>query len=277
MLIKKKRIEQIGKSDLLPEGIFGDTSEPDSRIKPKRRSTRIPRTFFGFKPDVKIFCPQPLRKKKRLAVSPKRPKYEASMMPTMEINYDATLPPEAEGLPMANVVGMTEAELKIIIKNTDQFTAELSKLMLQQVTPGVLAFDASSNYVRAVLKSGLKIDTEVDEGVLEAVQALARLEVISFYIDKMNVASSMKRRLREKFVDGLSSASLDVMAKIAKGEEMSKAVSQLEAVLVKRSEAKPGEKNARSARAPKPVPAEEIAVPAGVRRSRKDNPLVGGF
>ena len=83
----------------------------------------------------------------------------------------------------------------------------------------------------------------------------------------------MKSLLREKFVDGMADAAIAQMAKIAKGEDMSKIVSQLDAVLVKRSEAKPGEKNARSARKGKPTDPADIAV----QRGGNNVPRSGGF
>lgn len=293
MLMKKREKIQIGRSKDLPEGIFGDTSERP-RIKPRLRDAVVSREMFGYDPTLRLIkkksTPTELPKAKKVrsdrvvAIKPpkKTPRYRARSkeLPDFSINYESTMPEEAKGLPLQNVVSMTEDMLKRIISNTELQTSELSHLMLQTVTPSVLAFDASSAYVKAVLASGLKIETEIDRGMAEVVQGLASLEVINFYVKRMSLSAVMKRRLMGKFIDGLSDSALLSMQRAAKSEEMSSTIRDMEAVLIKRSERQAQDREAGRApsRKPKgPTPSSEIALPDSIRRSRKDAPRYGGF
>ncbi len=272
-------------------------------IKPRNRERVVSREMFGFSPEHQIEIPidkearkaRKLRKAKLkakklrdLAIRPpkKAPTYKAKangILPDFAINYDSVLPKEARGLPLQNVVRMTEDVLKQIIANTETTTTELSELMLNRIAPNVLSFDASSSYVRAVLSSGLKIETELDRGVLEVVEKLSQLEVISFYIDRMRLPKAMRELLLQKFIEGISTSSLEAMVKAKKSDEMSQQIRELDAVLVKRSErqqqdAANGRPPAAARRRPKgPTPVDEIALPDSVRRSRRDIPRSGGF
>ncbi len=302
MIKKKKRRPPLGISEDLPEGIYGYISKKDRRpnIVPKNRDIPVGRELFGWSPEHKIALPPevPRKKKKAKKVKPsertirlkdkarkKEAKFKAKaqsrILPNFDINYDSELPKEARHLNLQNVVRMDERALRSIIDNTETTSQALSALMLQTITPAVLAFDASSSYVKAVLSAGLKIDTEVDRGIAEIIQDLSRLEVVNFYVNRMNLDPLQKRRLIRRFIDGFSERSLAALAKADKGTQMSQQIRELEGVLVRNSERKKTGDETHDQRKKRErngggAP-DEIAVPDSIRRTRRDTPRSGGF
>lgn len=303
MLKKKRKKLVIGVSAELPEGIFGDLSEKKrkartkalkKRIRPLRRDEQVNRELFGYQPHLSILDPTPpvVKKKKRpqveaprvapvaKALTKKKKRAQvSSIMPKLRINYDHTLPEGSEGLRLENVVSMGEDLLKNIIRATEGRTDQLSELMLQSITPSVLAFDAASSYTQAVLAKGLKIETEVDRSLAEVVQSISRLDVINFFVQKLNISPELRTRVLEKYADGLTEQALLKMAKDDKAANMSNTIRELDAVLVKRSERQAQDrenasrKNAR--RGPTPTGEDGLDVLDSRHRTRSDTPRSG--
>lgn len=304
MLKKKKKKVVIGVSKELPEGIFGNLSEKKrkartrelkKRIRPLRRDEQVNRELFGYKPHLSILDPMPIPAKKKRppveaprtapvakALTKKKKKAQASsIMPKLRINYDHTLPEGAENLRLENVVSMGEDLLKNIIRATEGRTDQLSELMLQSITPSVLAFDAASSYTQAVLAKGLKIETEVDRSLAEVVQSLSRLDVINFFVQKLNISPELRARVLEKYADGLTEQALLKMVKDDKAASMSNTIRELDAVLVKRSERQAQDREVaqrnKARRGPTPVTDDGAEVVDSRRRTRSDAPRSGGF
>lgn len=233
--------------------------------------------------------PKPLKKKKkRLKVAPIAPPPKAkvvtpalNVMPKLEINYDSMMPPEAEGLPLENVVSIPDDVLKRVAHKTEKHTKELSKLLLNGSAPAMLSYDAASNYVKAVLSDGLKIDVDIDRGVLEVVKDMARLDVIFFYLKRLAIPRSMKKQFMSRFIEELSKASLETMHKTNKSDAVSSQLRELEAVVMKRSEHQARENGAK-ARTSKRIGlttedgAANLPMTA-TKKTRRDGPMMGGF
>ena len=226
------------------------------------------------------------RKKKVLKVAPisapikKVRAPQTTIMPKLEINYDSMMPPEAEGLKLENVVSIPEDILRSVARKTEQRTKALSRLLLNGSAPAMLSYDAASNYVKAVLSDGLKIDVDVDRGVLGVVQDMARLDVVHFYLKRLSLPKSMKKQFMSTFIDELSKASLETMLKTNKSDTISSQLRELEAVVYKRSEHQAKEQNAK-ARNGKRIgltTEEDAGSPMpGTKKTRRDGPMMGGF
>jgi hypothetical protein len=198
-------------------------------------------------------------------------KREPVVMPSLAINYESTLPKQAEGLQLENVVSVSEEILQKVVRKTESRTKKLSKLMLDSVTPSMLSYDAASNYIQAVLSDGLNIDVEVDRGVLEVVKEMSRLDVIFFYMKRLKLPKSLKQRYMHTFIDEMAKSSLEGMKKHDKSETFSQQLREMQAVVMKRSEQQAKEKRVRKA-----APQNDNA---GAKRTRQDagSPLMGGF
>ncbi len=290
----------MGVSEDHPEGLYGVCPEPEDRLrheKLRRKLRRQPVTRASFGWSEENHMPPagaaPVAKSKKAKKLKKhlgeRPVEAAKkkkkglkikkILPDFDINYASTLPDEARGLSLKNVVRFDEHQLKRVIRNTEDRTQGLSALMLQSVAPAVLSFDAASSYVAAVLRAGLKIDTEIDRGVAEIVQDLGRLEVVDHFIDKLQVGAEMKAQLRLNFANEFTATAMASMARANKSASMSNQIRELEGVLVKNSERKDNEKSKAMARR-KPLvepTGGSTGQTDGVRRSRSDRPMSGGF
>lgn len=226
------------------------------------------------------------KKRKKLTVAPitqpppKRVVRSSNVMPKLEINYGNMMPPEAEGLSLDNVVRIPDDILKRVARKTERRTQELSKLLLDSSAPAMLSYDAASNYVKAALSDGLKIDVEIDRGVLEVVKDMARLDVVFFYLKRLALPQSMKKRFMKTFVDELSKASLETMHKTNKSDAVSSQLRELEAVVMKRSEHQAREQNAKTRSSKRIGLTTEDgtgAGPSGTKKTRRDPPMMGGF
>lgn len=289
MICKPVEAQIIGRNKEIPEGIFGAVDMPEDRSNPQPDKKKKFVQIGGHSIELTDMVPiefrlknKTVKKKKKKLPKPKtktinieRPKEKKkpkpSVMPALEINYESTLPPEADGLDLDNVVSIPEEVLRRVARTTEQRTKKLSKLMLNSVTPSMLSYDAASNYVKAVLSDGLKIDVEVDRGVLEVVKELSRLDVIHFYLKRLSLPKSLKEHFMRTFIEEMSKNSIEAMKKADKGEAFSQQLREMEAVVMKRSEQG---KNKMRTRTPETD---------GAKRSRKDQPqhsnapLMGGF
>ena len=230
-MLKKRVTYHLGVSEDLPEGIFGLLkSLPTS----PRGATKIKTDILRVDNVLK------LEKKKRAPIvkrpAPTRASRKTKVMPDFVINYDKTLPEEASGILLDNVVNIPEELLEQITKKTQLNAKVLSRLMLLNAAPSVLSFDAASNYVRTVLDDGLGIEVEVDRGVLEVVKNLSRLDVIFFFVKRMALPIAFKRKFMHKFTEDTAVQSMALMQKTNKSDQMSSNLRELEGVLVKRSE-----------------------------------------
>lgn len=308
MINKPVEAQVIGRSKDIPEGIFGaiemppDNSNPE-RPKKKKKKVKDEKKFLhigGHKVEltdmvhIDFSLKGGVKKKKRVkklgkpklkaldihAPKAKKKKRTPSVMPAMEINYESMMPSHAEGLQMENVVRIPEEVLKKVARKTEKRTKELSSLMLNNVTPSMLSYDAASNYVKAALADGLKIDVEIDRGVLEVVKELSRLDVIFFYLKRLSLPKSMKKHFMTSFIEEMSKGSLEAMKKADKSDAFSSQLREMEAVISKRSEHQQRQTKTRKNTDDKRVGLTEDL--ASGKRTRKDSgtslkPLMGGF
>lgn len=289
MISQPVEAQIIGRSKAIPEGIFGAIDMPEDRSNPQREKKKKFMQIGEHQVELTDMIPlefkmkgKIVKKKKKLGkpktktISLERPvekkkKAKQSVMPALAINYDSTLPPEADGLELDNVVSIPEEVLKRVARTTETRTKKLSKLMLNSVTPSMLSYDAASNYVKAVLSDGLNIDVEVDRGVLEVVRELSRLDVIHFYIKRLSIPKALKEHFMKTFIDEMSKTALESMRKSDKSESFSQQLREMQAVVMKRSEHQQTEKKQ-----------QRIGGTEATKRSRKDKPnshtpLAGGF
>jgi hypothetical protein len=297
MISKPKEPVVIGVNKDIPEGIFGKVEVPEdssTQAQKKRKFIQIGEHRVELTDMVHIDFDlkkkgkskkrvKTLGKPKRKSVTldkkknktAGRKKRDSVVMPSLAINYESTMPPQAEGLELENVVSIPEEVLQRVVKKTEKRTKRLSKMMLNSVTPSMLSYDAASNYVQAVLSDGLKIDVEVDRGVLEVVKEMSRLDVIFFYMKRMKLPKSLKEKFMHTFIEEMAKSSLEGMKKADKSESFSSQLREMEAVIMKRSERQTRDNKVRKSATPE-------REGAGAQRSRRDNvgngaPLMGGF
>lgn len=303
VIVKKIEPEVIGVGRDIPEGIFGEIDMPPDnsigrKIKKKKKKNKSSDAIGNeVKADALIIGKHKIEltdmehigskmpKKKKKKTKPKairKPKPEKKapkpgVMPALEINYDASLPPEADGLALDNVVSIPEELLQSVAAKTEKRTKALSKMLLNSVTPSMLSYDAASNYVQAVLSDGLKIDVEIDRGVLDVVKELNRLDVIHFFIKRLSLPKAMKERFMQTFIDELAKGSLESMRKIDKSENMSATLRELEAVVMKRSEHQANQRKKKDNDKKRIGLTEETDNGKRARSEVPLTPLVGGF
>lgn len=294
MISKPVEPQIIGCSKVIPEGIFGAVDMPEDNSNPQPEKKRKFVQIGEHRVELTDMIPMSVKvkgkivkkKNKKLGknkiktVSIERPvekkKKKQSVMPAIQINYEgADLPPEAEGLSLDNVVSIPEEVLKRVVRTTETRTKRLSKLMLNSVTPSMLSYDAASNYVKAVLSDGLKIDVEVDRGVLEVVKELSRLDVVHFYLKRLSLPKALKEHYMKVFIDEMAKSSIETMKKTDKSDSQSSMLREMQAVVMKRSEHQNNEHA-------KEKSLERLGGTAVSKRSRKDKPvsnvpLAGGF
>lgn len=307
MISKPIEAQVIGRNKDIPEGIFGAIEMPPNNStpeRPKKKKKKKDEKKFMHIGDHKIELTDMVhinfelkngaKKKKRVkklgkpklkpleihAPKEKKKKRTPSVMPAMEINYESLMPSHAEGLQMENVVRIPEEVLKKVARETEKRTKQLSSLMLNNVTPSMLSYDAASNYVKAALSDGLKIDVEIDRGVLEVVKELSRLDVIFFYLKRLSLPKSMKKHFMTSFIEELSKGSIESMKKVDKSDSFSSQLREMEAVISKRSEHQQRQSKTRKNTDDKRVGLTEDM--ASGKRTRKDagsslKPLMGGF
>jgi hypothetical protein len=202
-------------TDGLAEGIFGDCTDVPASIAISKKASRI-----------------------RDAKKPKPAKRKPRVMPSLDINYDSMLPKEAEGLKLDNTVDIPVPLLKSIGRLTNARTRSLSNLLLTSATPAALSYEAASSYVKAVLSDGLKIDVDIDRGVMEVVRDLSRLDVIHYFVKRLKLPQQYKQQFLSAFITELSKSSLENLRKSDKSNVMSEHIRELEGVIAKRSNSK---------------------------------------
>lgn len=234
MITKRmKRVE--GKSDLLPEGIYGVTSTskrsksqssavvkpPKSNKQPKARPSKVLKVKQKTKPSDKQG-----RRNVRLNTE--------KVMPDLEIDYsNLGLPAEATDLNIRNVVEIKESLLKDINRITGARTKNLSRVLLKAVTPTLLSYDAAMSYVKTVLGSGFKLEVDTDTSLLEIVKDITRLEVVSFYVKRLSLKEELKDEYLKTIIAKLIDHSMVQMDRVEKSNHLSSRVRDLEGVLVR--------------------------------------------
>lgn len=297
MISKQIEPPVIGVNENIPEGIFGQMEVPEDRsteAQAKRKFVQIGEhrveltdmvhVDFDLKKKGKSKTRvkklgKPKRQKVTLDKAKKKTKKKVDpmVMPAMAINYESTMPERAKGLNLENVVSIPEEVLQRVVKKTESRTKKLSKMMLNSVTPSMLSYDAASNYVQAVLSDGLKIDVEIDRGVLEVVREMSRLDVIFFYMKRLKLPKALKERYMHTFIDEMAKSSLEGMKKADKSESFSAQLREMEAVVMKRSEHQKQASKVRKSNVGDRMEAEISKRERKQTENKNAPPLMGGF
>lgn len=191
--------------DGLPEGIFGvldnniDRAEAEAAAHKARRPKKI----------------QP----KKLSVLPK-----------MKINQP-TLPEEAIGQDVTNVVSVPATLLKRIARGIDTRTAEINSLLLTELIPLLLSYDTGTKYARAAMKDGLNVEIDFDEGLGEAVKNIGYLNLLFFFIKKSKLPKALKKKYMYRFSDALAAHTLSAILDANKVQDRHKMTQELQAVV----------------------------------------------
>jgi hypothetical protein len=240
-MLEKRVQTKLGVSEELPEGIFGlldsipKAFKTEAKTKVKTKNLKSIKTSRPVASKSKI---QKLKQPIKPKIKTKLKRTEQKVMPDFVINYDKSLPQEADGIKLDNVVSIPEELLKDITAKTQLTAKQLSTLMLKYSATSVLSFDAASSYVRTVLDDGLGIAVDVDRGVLEVVKDLSRLDVIFFFVKRLAMPLAFKKKFMHILTEESAKLALTNMQKVNKSEQMSQQLRELEGVLVKRSENK---------------------------------------
>lgn len=212
-MIRKKEKTTIGKSSILPEGVYGDC-RPNPKLRRKSDMAREQRT---------------LSKSKKY---PDQDQRRASVIPKMQIMaHEVDIP---ENVVPRNMVHLPESKLKQVVNLTDRGTRRLANLMLTSMVPNVLAYDAAQSYVQTFLDDGLGIEVEMDQVTGEIVQELTRLDVIFFYVRRLKIPRSMKKHLFTTLLDKTAIRVLRATERVQRKNDAHAQIKQLEGALLRR-------------------------------------------
>jgi len=213
-MFKKTKAEQLGSSDLLPEGVFGMTEQ-----RPVRRKRRVPET-------------QPkTRTRAKLKVLDQR-----SYVPDLNINYDnLELPEAAKGLTLSNTVPIPEALLELVKARTEGRTRALSHLILKSVTPSILACDAALSYTKAFMETGFGFSVSADSSIQDGLEELVRLEVLSYFVRRSQMLRSQKRKLLRDLTAKTAETMSATMSASSKKKDFGDKLAKLEAFVLHKS------------------------------------------
>lgn len=222
----------LGYSDILPEGIcgiLGGTSLPlYSSFHPLTKKPCIPTVL------------QPKRPKKSVkpVVIPKaKPSKRTRKNPSLQIDYTSlSLPAYADNLQLDNTVVVSEKLLKRVTKITEKRSDKLSELLLCNSIPSILAYTSSMNYVAAVMKDGFNIDLEEDAAVQEFIKDVVKLEVIEFFVSRLQVLDSRKQLILDELATRVLDSTMKTLERQQKSQQSEQRSKLLEAVLAKRSQ-----------------------------------------
>lgn len=139
------------------------------------------------------------------------PEYTYTEIPD-KIRERDTLPElDAEQrLPVENLVQYTQQEINDVHERAETVSDEATRLLLEQGAALLMSYDESSSYVEAMLRDGLGITVEIDSSISEAISHMMRLNLVTFYADKMALPEDVRRRylrvLTEKFAEDTHAA-----------------------------------------------------------------------
>lgn len=232
----------LGFSDIIPEGIVGilDNS-PLPTYKYKHHITKQPvaslTTRKAKTSPKKIDKVKKDRPKVQPAVKLTREvKEKLKSIPDLEINYDKlSVPTHILNLDTTNTIEVDEDLLKSISSITETRAKKLGELLLCNVAPSILAYTASLNYVSAVMQDAFSIEFEEDQSLNEAIRDVTKIEVLEFFVSRLEIPKARKEQLMKAFVDKLTTKTIDRMESILKHGNSDPRLKALEAVLVKKS------------------------------------------
>lgn len=191
------------------------------------------------------------------------------------------LPEAARKAGVQNTVKLPKAMLRRIIRVTNTRSERATDLILSNVAPSILSYVAASNVAIASLSDGLSVEMDADDGMVEVIKELTRLDVVFFYLKRLKLPVGMKKEYMRLMIAEIVKRSIEEMVKkdkqkslIGVSGEISK---RLEGIVSRgRSQVKKGE------------PLTEVEAPVrasklGTQRGKKERtkfsnvPRDGGF
>ncbi len=273
-----------------PEGPYGHMDKPKSKRRPedslKEKSSRV-------RPEDKVKTQKPefvsRRTKKEQPIGSRRvrdrdepapTRRKTRVLPEIKINYDnATLPAEAAGLDLMNVVNIPDQLLKNLSLSIEGKTKDAAKLILLSAATSILSYDAASSYAKTVLRDGLAIDVSVDNGVGDVLRDMTRMDLLFYYVKRLQIPQPMKRLYMATLVEELAKRAAATLDKADKSNAISDVVGtiskRLEGVVVrKKSDVKTGDDpNSESP----PKSSSKLGAARFPRAMRGNKPIGGGF
>lgn len=197
--------------DGLPEGIFGVLDNNLDRVADEaKREKQLKK----------------LRERKPAKLKDRKPR----ALPHIPISKPG-LPPEAEGVDVANIVKVPESLLRKIATGIDKRTAEASNLLLASLIPLMLSYDTSTSYAKAAMRDGLNVEIDFDSGLAEAVKHIGYLNVLFYYIKKSKLPVSVKKKFMYTFAEALSNQAMHALVDSNKIQDRQKISQELQAVV----------------------------------------------
>lgn len=188
--------------------------------------------MFGLLDDVLDSIERESKPTVKLRPKQERPLRPMSALPEIEVSPSDT-PPEFGRVQYENVVRIPVHTLKSTTAAIDRRTKAFSAQLIEHLIPLLLAYSAGTNYTQAVLKEGLKLDLEFDEGLEEAVKHIGYLNVVQYFIRNSKLPKSMKKLYMRQFVRKLSDRSVDAIFELNKKADTAQRMSsELQAVVM---------------------------------------------
>ena len=121
--------------------------------------------------------------------------------------------------------------LRKIAGGIDKNTANVNKLLLENLIPLMLSYETGTSYARAAMRDGLNVEIDFDTGLAEAVKHIGYLNVLFFYIRRSRLPRSVKERFMFKFADDLAAQALTSLIESNKIQDRQKIAQDLQAVV----------------------------------------------
>ena len=228
MIKKRSRPE-----DPIPEGIYGLTGPSKTKKRPPKVTTstkkapkKAPSVISKKAPSVTV--------KKRSTRSLKLARDKISYVPDLDIKYDSLyIPDSVAGLPLDNVVALSDSLLRFVKSKTELRTKNLSNMILRSLVPSVLACEASLSYTKTFLESGFGFEMHSDQTIPDSLNDLIRLEVLTYFIKVSRLPRSIKVRLMNELSDKFAEQIVSTMKESLGKKKMEDRVHDMEAFVMR--------------------------------------------
>lgn len=240
-----------GFSDILPEGICGILPESNVPIIPKRakklktikRKKRKKLTANSIDLAQQFFLSTNTDKPTVFNEIPESFIEEAHPLedlhfPEIHIDYDNINKGRefVEKFSPTNAITVSDNILKDITSITDIRTKELAQRLLTSIVPTVLSYGNAVAYVQAIMRDSFNVELEPDISIVEALREITKIEVIDFAVKNMDIDQPLKDLIMSKFIEHHMPLSVTQMSKVERNQAFSKNMSNLQAVIGRRSE-----------------------------------------
>lgn len=137
-----------------------------------------------------------------------------------------------------NLVTISDQRLRKIAKRIDRNTKDLNKKLLESIVPLILSHKASTEYVKAVLQEGFKLDVDFDNGIADALDYVAQLSVLTHCIDTVGLPKAARNKYLDLICEKMADETVKVLVHGNRQASAASGRSQLQAMVVSRSKLK---------------------------------------